>query len=63
MEFPVWVWDTAIGLLGISVMFLLVMQGTKKKGVLGHILVFTGIIAGGALLMVALDRSFLDKIF
>ena len=63
MEFPVWVWDTAIGLLGISVMFLLVMQGTKKKGIFGHILVFTGIIAGGALLMVALDRSFLDKIF
>jgi hypothetical protein len=63
MEFPTWFWDTAIGLLGISVMFLFVKLGTKKKGIIRHILTFTGVILGGALLALAIDQSLLEKIF
>ncbi len=63
MEFPDWCWDTAIGLLGISIMFLFVKLGTKKKGIIGHILTFTGVILGAALLAVAIDHSLLEKIF
>ena len=63
MELPTWVWDTATGILGIAVMFLFVMLGTKKKGIIGHILTLAGVILGGALLAVAIDHSFLEKIF
>ncbi len=63
MEFPTWVWDTAIGILGIAVMFLFVKLGSKKKGIIGLILTFTGVILGGALLALAVDRTLLEKIF
>ena len=63
MEYSSWFWDTAIGIAGIAVMFYYIMQGTKRKGVISHVFIVGGVIVGGLLMALAVDRSFLANFF